>query len=67
VRIHRLAFTSRCTLDRCGLLICLECREIKMFGPTCELHCDLSIEAEQGLSQLLSLYQKNRPTTKATR
>ena len=48
-------------------LICLECREIKMFGPTCELHCDLSIEAEQGLSQLLSLYQKNRPTTKATR
>jgi hypothetical protein len=48
-------------------LICLECREIKMFGPTCELHCDLSIEAAQGLSQLLSPYQKNRPTTKATR
>ena len=48
-------------------LICLECREIKMFGPTGELHCDLSIEAEQGLSQLLSQYQKNRPTTKATK
>jgi hypothetical protein len=48
-------------------LICLECREIKIFGPPGELHCDLSIEAEQGLSQLLSQYQKNRPTTKATK
>jgi hypothetical protein len=49
------------------VLICLECSEIKIFGPTCELHCDLSIEAQQGLSQLLSPYQKNRPKTNATR
>jgi len=47
-------------------LICLDCREIKMFGPKCELHCDLSNEAVAGLTPLLSPYQKNRPTTKAT-
>ena len=47
-------------------LICLDCREIKMFGPKCELHCDLSNEAAAGLTPLLSPYQKNRPTTKAT-
>ena len=41
-------------------LICLECREVKMFGPKGELHCDLSIEAGQRLAQLLSPYQKNR-------
>ncbi len=48
-------------------LICLECREIKMFGPNCELHCDLSNEAEQRLTHLLSPYQKYRPTTTATK
>jgi hypothetical protein len=48
-------------------LICLECREVKLFGPRDELHCDLSLEADSSLTQLLNPYQKNRPTTKATR
>jgi hypothetical protein len=48
-------------------LICLECAEVKMFGPECELHCDLSKEAEHVLSQLLSPYQDNRPITKSTK
>jgi hypothetical protein len=48
-------------------LICLECREVKLFGPKGELHCDLSLEADSSLTQLLNPYQKNRPTTKATR
>ncbi len=46
-------------------LICLECGEVKLFGPEGELHCDLSIEAEPRLTRLLSGYQKNRPTAKA--
>ncbi len=44
-------------------LICLECGEVKMFGPKYELYCDLSIEARQRLTQLLRSYQKNRPST----
>ena len=48
-------------------LICLECGEIKLFGSKCELHCDLSNEAEKVLTELLSPYQKNRPITKAIR
>jgi hypothetical protein len=46
-------------------LICLDCKEIKLFGPKSELHCDLSNEAAQGLMPLLGPYQKNRPITKA--
>jgi hypothetical protein len=48
-------------------LICFECREIKLFGPKYELHCDLSDEAETVLTELLSPYQKNRPVTKASK
>jgi hypothetical protein len=47
-------------------LICLECGEVKLFGPKYELHCDLSNEAEKVVTELLSPYQKNRPITKAT-
>jgi hypothetical protein len=42
-------------------LICLECGEVKMYGPRSELHCDLSGDAAQRLRQLLDRYQKNRP------
>jgi hypothetical protein len=45
-------------------LICLECVEIKLFGPKCELHCDLSNETGKVLTELLSPYQKNRPIAK---
>jgi hypothetical protein len=44
-------------------LICLECGEIKLFGPKYELHCDLSNEAEKVVTELLSPYQNNRPIT----
>src|SRR4051812_48116871 len=34
-------------------LICLECGEVKIFGPQAELHCDLSPDAGQRLAQWL--------------
>ena len=43
-------------------LICLGCDEVKMYGPQCELHCDFP---EAGaLSQLFTVYRKNRPPRK---
>ena len=42
-------------------LICLECLEVKFFGPRSDLYCDLSPEAGQRLAQWLGPYQKNRP------
>jgi hypothetical protein len=48
-------------------LICLECREIKLFGPKHELQCDLSDEAAKVLAELLSPYQKNRPIIKVSK
>ena len=43
------------------ILICLECGEVKIFGPRSELHCDLSPESGQRLVQWLGPYRKNRP------
>ena len=42
-------------------LICLECGEVKIFGPGAELHCDLIPEAGERLARCLKPYQKNRP------
>lgn len=47
-------------------LICLECGEVKMFGPKSELHCDLSMQAHQRLRDLLHPYEKNRPPAKSS-
>ena len=47
-------------------LICLECGEVKMYGPQSELYCDMSREAAQRLKQLLDRYQKNRPEKKSS-
>jgi len=44
-------------------LICLECGEVKLFGPQAELHCDLSAKADKQLKQSLSGYRKNRPAS----
>jgi hypothetical protein len=44
-------------------LICLECGEVKFFGPRSDLHCDLNPEVGEKLAQRLSTYQKNRPAT----
>jgi hypothetical protein len=40
--------------DGIRALICLECAEVKMFVPKCELYCDLSPEAKQSLESSLS-------------
>ena len=47
-------------------LICLECGEVKLFGPKSELYCDLSMEAQKSLTHMLRPYQKNRPSTKSS-
>jgi hypothetical protein len=39
-------------------LICLECGEVKLYGPNVELHCDLSSSAAQQLKQFLSKVEK---------
>ena len=41
-------------------LICLECAEVKMFGPKGELYCDLSAEAKQTLESSLGRYREDR-------
>lgn len=40
--------------DGIHALICLECAEVKMFAPKCELHCDLTADAKQALESLLA-------------
>jgi hypothetical protein len=47
------------------LLICLECREVILFAPQSELHCNLAADAAQRLKQLLARYDKNRPSESA--
>jgi hypothetical protein len=42
-------------------LICMECGEVKFFGPRSELHSDLIPEAGEKLTQWLRPYQRNRP------
>jgi hypothetical protein len=46
-------------------LICLECAEVKFFGPQAELYCDLNPEASQALAQWLGSYRKNRPVAES--
>jgi len=46
-------------------LICLECGDVKLFGPRGELYCNLGHEAGQKLAQLLRPYRKNRPATES--
>ncbi len=42
-------------------LVCLECGEVQFFNQRNELHCDLTPEANERLSQWLTTYRKNRP------
>ena len=42
-------------------IICLECGEVKMYGPKSQLHCDLSQEAAQKIRPMLGRYRKNCP------
>ena len=44
-------------------LICLECGEVKLFGPNTELYCDLSGEVVLQLQQLLDPYRMNSPAS----
>ena len=46
-------------------LICMECGEVKFFGPRSELHCDLIPEAGEKLAQWLAPYRKNRPAAES--
>jgi hypothetical protein len=46
-------------------LICMECGEVKVFGPRSEVHCDLDLKAEQRLEEWLRPYRKNRPAAEA--
>jgi hypothetical protein len=41
------------------LLVCLECGEVKLFGPRAELYCDLSAETGENLEQWLKPYRKS--------
>lgn len=43
------------------ILICLECGEVKIFGPRSDLYCDLSAESGRRLEQWLKPYQKSPP------
>lgn len=45
------------------VLICLDCGEVKLFGPKAELHCDLSPQVVKQLKDVLSPYRKNSPET----
>jgi hypothetical protein len=40
-------------------LICLECGEVKMFGPRDELYCDLNPNAQEILRRVLTVYRKH--------
>jgi hypothetical protein len=42
-------------------LVCLECGEVKFFGPAAALHCDLTPQSAQRIKNLLSPHQKERP------
>lgn len=42
------------------LLICLECGDVMLFGPQSDLQCDLSPDAAQRLTDLLTPYHKSR-------
>jgi hypothetical protein len=46
-------------------LVCLECGEVKFFGPAAALHCDLTPQAAQRVKQWLSTYQKDRPSAES--
>jgi hypothetical protein len=43
--------------DGIRALISLECAEVKMFVPKCELYCDLTPEAKQSLESLLGRWK----------
>ena len=44
------------------LLICLECGDAMLFGPQSDLHCDLSPDAAQRLTELLTPYRTSSPS-----
>lgn len=46
------------------ILICFGCGEVKVYGPTQDLHCDMTLETRQQLKELFREYRKNRPTPK---
>ncbi|QEH34637.1 hypothetical protein OJF2_31780 [Aquisphaera giovannonii] len=43
------------------ILVCLECGEVKLFGPRAELYCDLSAESGQDLERWLKPFRKYQP------
>lgn len=43
-------------------LICLQCGEVKIFGPRNDLYCDLSAESGQKLDEWLKPYRKSPQT-----
>lgn len=47
--------------SRTRALICVDCGEVKFFGPDSELHCDLIPDAGERVLRWLAPYQKNRP------
>jgi hypothetical protein len=47
------------------ILICLDCGEVKIFGPRTDLYCDLSSESNQKLDQWLKPYQKRPPAAES--
>jgi hypothetical protein len=42
-------------------LICLGCHEMKAFGPSAELYCDISRSAYDNFKGILRPYRQNRP------
>jgi hypothetical protein len=45
------------------VLICFGCGEVKVFGPTHALRCDMENDSRKQLKELLKKYRKNRPAS----
>lgn len=49
------------------VLICFGCSEIKIYGPSNSLRCDIKDESTRQVAELLKKYRKNRPPERAER
>jgi hypothetical protein len=51
--------------DTYRMLVCLGCHEVKVFGPTAELYCDLTDAGYEAFRTLLRGYVRHRPDSKS--
>lgn len=54
-------FDFRAGEDTHRLKLCFNCQEVKAFGPSFELYCDINYEPAKSLKALLEKYRRDRP------